>query len=129
VIYNAISIKQPWAHAILHFGKDVENRTWDLPRKFFGKTVLIHAGKRFDDAAYLHFKNQRYPMPPFSALRTGGIVGELTFSAHITPGPRSPWAEPGMHWWHISSARPLSYFPCKGSLGFFTVDYPHEVPS
>jgi hypothetical protein len=25
---KAMSIKQPWVHAILHEGKDIENRSW-----------------------------------------------------------------------------------------------------
>jgi hypothetical protein len=128
MILPAISIKQPWAYAILHFGKDVENRTWDLPRKFLGKTVLVHAGKRFDDDGYSHLVLQGYSLPPFSVFNTGGIVGMLTFSSHRTPAPRSPWAEPGLHWWPIASAMWLKYFACKGSLGFFNVDYPYEVP-
>ena len=129
MIYPAISIKQPWAYAIMHLGKDVENRTWDLPRKFIGKTVLIHAGKKIDKAGldYLDQFTVRGGLFTPKDISLGGIVGALTFSAHIIPGPRSSWAEPGLHWWRISSSRPLPFFPCKGSLGFFEVDYPHEV--
>ena len=47
--YQAISIRQPWCHFILHDGKDVENRTW--PSRFRGP-VLIYASKTPDDAAY-----------------------------------------------------------------------------
>ena len=39
----AFSIRQPWAWATLHAGKDVENRSWPLPRKMVGRRVLIHA--------------------------------------------------------------------------------------
>jgi hypothetical protein len=27
-IMKALTIKQPWVHAILHEGKDIENRSW-----------------------------------------------------------------------------------------------------
>jgi hypothetical protein len=37
---KALTIKQPWVHAILHEGKDVENRSWT--RKFRG-WLAIHA--------------------------------------------------------------------------------------
>jgi hypothetical protein len=127
MISPAISIKQPWAWAILNLGKDVENRTWDLPCKFRGATVLLHTGKSLDRAGYRWLVEQGFALPHDVELPVGGIVGALTFKRHIIPGPRSPWAEPGMHWWPIASAWPLEYFPCKGSLGFFTVDYPHEV--
>jgi len=41
----ALSIQQPWAWAIIHGGKDVENRTW--PTKFRGR-FLVHASRKFD---------------------------------------------------------------------------------
>ncbi len=48
---RAISIRQPWVHAILHFGKRVENREWDPnggnvahARRLVGETVALHVG-------------------------------------------------------------------------------------
>ena len=35
---KALSIKQPWVHAILREGKDVENRSWQ--RSFRGWLAL-----------------------------------------------------------------------------------------
>ena len=58
---KAISIRQPWAWAIIHAGKRVENRRWDphsgnaaAARRLVGQTILIHAakgcpGEEFDD--------------------------------------------------------------------------------
>jgi hypothetical protein len=40
---KAMSIKQPWVHAILHEGKDIENRSWQ--RSFRG-WVVIHASAK-----------------------------------------------------------------------------------
>ena len=37
---KALTIKQPWVHAILHEGKDIENRSWQ--RSFRG-WLAIHA--------------------------------------------------------------------------------------
>jgi hypothetical protein len=39
---KALSIQQPWAWAIIHAGKRVENRTWST--RFRGP-FFIHAGK------------------------------------------------------------------------------------
>ncbi len=39
---KVISIKQPWAYAILNLGKDIENRTWTTP---YRGRLLIHASK------------------------------------------------------------------------------------
>ncbi len=44
----ALTIKQPWAYAICHLGKDVENRTWKPPAHAIGTRIAIHAGKRYD---------------------------------------------------------------------------------
>lgn len=43
----AISIRQPWASLIVSGYKLVENRSWKLPQKYFGKDILIHAGMKF----------------------------------------------------------------------------------
>ncbi len=37
---KALSIRPPWAHAIAHLGKRIENRTW---RTHYRGLVLIHA--------------------------------------------------------------------------------------
>ncbi len=40
----ALSIRQPWAWAIIHAGKDVENRSENMAHraeKLIGQTVLI----------------------------------------------------------------------------------------
>ena len=45
-LLRAISIRQPWAWAVVHAGKDVENRSATAPRQFksaVGQRVLIHA--------------------------------------------------------------------------------------
>ena len=42
---KALSVRQPWAWAIIHAGKDVENRTWGT--RYHGP-LLIHASKNYD---------------------------------------------------------------------------------
>ena len=42
---KALSIRQPWAWAIIHAGKDVENRPWGT--RYRGP-LLIHASKTLD---------------------------------------------------------------------------------
>lgn len=46
---RALTLLNPWAHLIAHYGKDVENRSW-MPHR--GVTqILIHAGKGWDYGA------------------------------------------------------------------------------
>ena len=48
---KALSIRQPWAHLILHGGKDIENRDW---RTSVRGRVLVHASKGMTrDDAYM----------------------------------------------------------------------------
>ena len=45
----ALSIRQPWAWAILHAGKDIENRSWSTS---FRGPVCIHAAKGMTAAEF-----------------------------------------------------------------------------
>lgn len=123
MIFPTISIMQPWAWAILHAGKDVENRTWALPRRFTGVFSLIHAGKKIDREAVIHLLHLGYKVP--ERLETGGIVGVTKFLWNHD-NESSSWAEPGLQHWYMSrlSTMTMPFFPCKGRLGFFYVDYP-----
>lgn len=124
----AISIRQPWAWCIINAGKDVENRTWPLPKKYLNTPVLIHAGKTADEDAVdfldcIGMIQSGCPTP--DTYPKGGIVGALVFNCCKPSG--SEWAEPGLYHWGIRNAVPLPFFACKGRLGFFTVDYtPHR---
>ena len=45
---KALTLWQPWAHAITHYGKRIENRTWKPPAALVGRDFAIHAGGRVD---------------------------------------------------------------------------------
>ena len=45
---KAITLKQPWASLVASGLKQVENRTWAVPRSIRGERIAIHAGKGFD---------------------------------------------------------------------------------
>ena len=46
---RAISVRPPWAWAILHAGKDIENRTWKT--KLRG-TIAVHASQTMNRPFY-----------------------------------------------------------------------------
>ncbi len=124
MIFPAISIRQPWAWAILHAGKDVENRTWDLPRRYLGKKVLIHTGKQVDQEGIIHLHHLGYSPP--GTLETGGIVGVTVFCGGGLDSSNSAWAEPGLFHWEMVriSTMTMPFHRCAGRLGFFSVDLP-----
>lgn len=50
MILRGLTLHRPWAAAIVHGPKRVENRTWAPPLALVrgGLTIAIHAGKRWD---------------------------------------------------------------------------------
>ena len=129
-----ISIRQPWAWLIVSGFKDVENRSWNLPERYIGRRVLIHASAkpRFslsEASGRLEEIQQRYGLPgvlhfPEEGRGSGGIVGVVTFTGCDQLLYTSPWAEPDLRHWNTINAKPLPFFPVKGRLGFFNVEYP-----
>ena len=126
MILPVISIRQPWPHAIFRLGKNVENRKWPIPEEMLKTRILIHAGKQVDKEALLYLRTNGDDT--IDDLTIGGIVGIITFD-RCTQNNTSQWAEPELYHWNIQRAAPVRFFPCKGTLGFFDVDYPYELPA
>jgi hypothetical protein len=139
---KALSIRQPWAWAILHAGKDVENRDWN-PRHGYGRRdlgfrgeFLIHACMRpnptrvqREASEFFAFCEAHCIGLPDGAtagelfLHCGGIVGSARV-IDIRPNgvePESPWAIDGQVGLVLDDVRPLPFAPCKGALGFWEV--------
>ncbi len=125
----ALSVRQPYAWAILHAGKDVENRDWkphNPGRRVRGR-ILLHAGKAFysgkQDAAYdirgWAFAAGIEP-PHIDDLPLGGIVGEVEIVDCVTEYD-SPWFN-GPVGLVLRNPKPLPFRPYKGELGFFKVE-------
>lgn len=119
---KAISIKQPWAYAILHLGKNIENRTWKT--NYRGR-VLIHASKNFDNIGfqamikicpYLDFKllNSIKNSPRGCIVGAIDIVGCVSYST-------TSWFF-GPYGWVLENPQSISPIPYKGQLGFFDVE-------
>ena len=122
---KAISVRQPWAWAIIHASKDVENRTWST--KYRGP-LLIHAAKGLDLEALRVFKHNlnrfEHRTELENRLQYGGIIGQVDLVKVITDST-SPWAEPGMKHWIFKNAKPLPFHPCRGWPGLFDMDHPN----
>ena len=42
---KGLTLRHPWAFAIAHWGKQIENRTWKPPKALIGQRIAIHGGK------------------------------------------------------------------------------------
>ena len=125
----ALSVRQPWSWAIIHAGKNIENRTW---RTGFRGQVCIHAAKgmtnrEWDDA--MEFIDQAFPVPlsanhgrRASAIHSkeakrGGIIGTVEIVDCVDQSD-SPWFFGGFGF-VLRNPRPIDFIPVKGALGFF----------
>jgi hypothetical protein len=124
---KALSIRQPWAWAILHAGKDIENRDWHTN---FRGHVLIHAGKGMTAREYhlalacIADVSPDIELPSYGELRRGGIVGRAVITDCVMRS-NSPWFQ-GRYGFVLTSVELLPFYPCKGALGFFEVQTPED---
>lgn len=72
---RALSLSQPWLHAVLHFDKRVENRKWRPPVKILGQTIVLHAAKSWDRAGAEFLERLGFVVPERPTLAAGAIVG------------------------------------------------------
>ena len=128
---RALSIRPPWTEAILHFGKDIENRS---RRQSFRGRVLIHAGKTFEFADWNRLRRMHRDdlgsglttFPHFSDIPQGGIVGLATV-VDCVEWPPSQWFY-GPYGLVLEDVQELPFIPCNGMLGFFPPELPQELP-
>lgn len=113
---KALTIRQPWAGAIVHQTKRIENRSWELPTAHVGTRILIHAGAERDRDATVYGPNLNV---------YGAIIGVATFAdCHYDNGNNvccSVWAFTGAYHWEITDVIALPEpVPAKGRLKFWT---------
>jgi hypothetical protein len=131
---KCLSLRQPWAFAVTHLGKHLENRRWNT--NFRGQ-FLIHASKGMTiDEYYDAYQfcrialggNFPQPFPQKTALHFGGIVGVATLVDVIRPcggDCAHPWHMHEHFGFVLADVRSVPFVPLKGHLSFF--DVPDEV--
>lgn len=137
---KCISVRQPWAWALIHGGKDVENRTWSTNVR---GPVAIHAGKQFDmpKADWNDMSTGVYGEPWHEMARgynaqpghvLGAIIGIVDLYDCVPSFKRdSVWKagdDPDYFCWLVRNPIALREpIPYKGQLGFFDVPVPDEI--
>jgi hypothetical protein len=134
-----LTVRQPWAWAIIHGGKHVENRVRNIAGDYRGP-LAIHAGLASDkdnEASRAH--RAAHGSETETRLHFGAIIGVVNlWAVHQHDGtqrflccPNAPdkyqrWAQPDM--WHLCFANPRALakpLAWKGALGMRTL--PDEV--
>jgi hypothetical protein len=116
---KALTVRQPWADAIVHLGKDVENRSW---RTNYKGMVLIHASAKRDRDPH-GLLAELMPRPPSQAvldqLPTGCVIGVADLFDYVRDS-ESKWASKGQWHWRLRNVRAIRPVPCAGQLGLWT---------
>jgi len=123
---KCLSLRQPWAWAVVDGGKNIENRTWNTRVR---GPILIHAAKGMTGAEYdvamLFCKERGLELPNPKLLARGGIVGAARLIGVLPPerNTLSPfdWHMAEQHGFILAAVTPLPFREHRGALGFFSV--------
>lgn len=141
---KAITVRQPWAWAIMHAGKDVENRSRNIVGSYRGPLV-IHAGlapfEKHNAASIAHRQAHGSEVP--TDLHFGAALGVVTLTdSHTDHRCRwvgasgnkvlcSTWAEAAcgasrVRHLVLTNPRPFAEpIPYRGALGLW--EFPDEL--
>jgi hypothetical protein len=119
----ALSVRQLWAHAIIYFAKDIENRSWQAVNHGLRRRgrVAIHAAKGMTKDEYWEAREfidgLGWTCPDASKLRRGGIIGSVEV-VDVVRQSDSPWFF-GPRGLVLRDPKPSPFIPAVGALGYF----------
>jgi hypothetical protein len=106
--YRVLSVHPPWAWAIIHAGKDIENRTWTTPHR---GPILIHAsskkytGRALEDARAGIAANSGLDLASIPKTFPRSQILGMVDVKDCVPNSRSRWAFKGQEHWVLSDPR------------------------
>ncbi len=119
----AISVRQPWAWAIIHGGKDIENRSpcaVQFMKPLKGRRA-IHASKGMTREEYEDARNFMASIgitcPKPAEIARGCITGSVEV-VDVVSKSESPWFF-GPRGLVLRDPKPCKLIPCSGELGYF----------
>lgn len=129
--WRALSVRQPWAWALVSGHKPVENRDW---RTDYRGPLVIHSGKvlgcephnflgECDEVAY---RCRLETLPPEASL-AGGLVGFVQLTKCVERYP-SPWFK-GLFGFVVEPLEQWPLIPWQGQRGIWelTEDECHDI--
>jgi hypothetical protein len=129
---KVLTVKNPWAFLIIHYGKDIENRS--RKTNYRGR-IAIHASKQSDKGAYLWTAQNPVLKKAFQEIRerrdeieklNGHIIGSVEIYNCAPPGfareyHHSLWGEMDAEW-HYWLKEPVAFpepIAARGMLGLW----------
>lgn len=120
---KAITVRQPWAWAIIHAGKDIENRSWKTNLR--GR-IAIHAGAGMTRAEYeegrksILRRKPKIKIPAYEDMARSAIIGTVEL-VDCVEETRSTWFT-GDKGFVLARPKKLPEpIKCKGALKFWNV--------
>jgi hypothetical protein len=119
---KALTIRQPWAWAVVYAGKNVENRRWQTS---YRGPLLIHAAKEDDPAGvagvlWTMAEPGAFGQPKAGFEARGAIIG-LAYLEDILIDSPSPWARARRYHWKLEFPVPIDPpVPCLGKPGLWS---------
>lgn len=120
---KALSVRQPWAWAIMFGGKDIENRSWQAVNHGLAVRgeIALHASsgmskREYEDAAEF-MSSIGVECPPAIDLWRGAVIGTVEV-VDVVKESASPWffGPRGLVLRHPKPCLPVAV---KGCLGYF----------
>lgn len=114
---DALTVRQPYAHALVTGRKTVENRAWHAPRRVLGRWLAIHAATAIpvltDELLEL------WPDAP-DEYDCGAVIGAVLVVESVAwRADLGPWAT-GPVCWRVAAAVELSTpYECRGRLSIW----------
>lgn len=119
----ALSVRQPWAWAIIHCGKDIENRSWQAVNHGLRQRgrIAVHAAKGMTRDEYEEARDfidgLGFTTPAPHALHRGGIIGSVEV-VNVVSESDSPWFF-GPRGLVLREPAACAFVPAVGALGYF----------
>jgi len=141
---KALTIKAPWAQAIVHGTKRIENRTWKPHADVIGKRIAIHCGKSLarprdydDPRASVQLDEAHRWCVGTGRVEAGHIIGTARVSGYVGPsravGGGGLWSADqiiavrdhpwwiGPIGWLLEDVRAVEPVAARGQVGMWTV--------
>ena len=127
----ALTLYQPWADAIIHCGKRIENRFWKPPTRVMGQRIALHAGAHIDRDGRCKLQDSGFSLP--AKVVTRAIVGTVIVADCIDSEQQIPkdqleqliwWSGP--YGWLLKDVHELPEpVPCRGYQKLWRL--PHDI--